>query len=730
METNYQEEIKPQTPPPPPGFVLESELTQSPPGDFVPEETLIERADRAAHEALMGPIEGVANIGTGAAGWMGGQAFGYGKMLYDYWRTNGRGGSWQDFEKDFHNASKAISSVGGLYQPKTQLGTELARMAGKPFEAADTYWFNIVDKLSDDPEVNAALKTVGGTAIGLILGKVVHSAGKGVVKGVKRSVKGIPAHEIIVTPPEASPAVKEVAQAIRQIKPLQAEQQVMRRQQYAQRFAESRAAADKFSGEEWARQAKKPMGGEMEKVEFEYSSIRQKVTPENRAELYNMLRDTPLLDQGEKLSVIDMLDTLFYKEGVKQLPQPKQLLLASRVYGKDFVSAVRKNWDTWTKVKHNIIDVVNIPRSLKASYDMSAPFRQGLYLMWRKEFWKNLKPMFKMLQGRETYHAMMKEIAQRDTYQYMKEGKLELTDLSRSGGPAFLAMREEPFYSQLAEQIPVAGKGVEISGRLYTGFLNKVRADVFDSFFKDAQKLGLKPEASRKLTRDIAKVINTLSGRGSLKAKHQEMASFLNIVIWSPRLIKSRLDMMNPVFYARLHPYARKQALKSLGSVIGMGATALSLAKLAGLQVGDEPTSANFGKIGFGNTWLDVWGGQQQYIVPLFRLALNETTSATTGKTQKLGERYGSPTRWDIALRSAEYKTSPSAGFVIKLMKGRDYKGKPVKVTDEMLEMIYPLVAKDIYDIWQDDPSHLPLGIPAMFGMGVQTYEPKKGIVR
>ena len=170
MVLGYQEEIKPQAPPPRPDLVPAYPTGPLPREDLVPEESLIERADRAAHEALMGPIEAVANIGAGAAGWLGGQAFGYGKMLYDYWRTNGRGGSWQDFEKDFHNASKAISSVGGLYQPKTQLGTELARMAGKPFEAADTYWFNIVDKLSDDPEVNSALKTVGGTAIGLILG--------------------------------------------------------------------------------------------------------------------------------------------------------------------------------------------------------------------------------------------------------------------------------------------------------------------------------------------------------------------------------------------------------------------------------------------------------------------------------------------------------------------------------------------------------------------------------
>ena len=751
METNYQEEIKPQTPPPPPGFVLESELTQSPPGDFVPEETLIQRADRSAHEALMGPIEGIANLGAGAAGWIGGQAVGYGKILYDAWRTGGKGASWQDFEHDFQNASKAISTVGGLYQPQTQMGKEIAQMAGMPFEKADKYWGSVVDKMTDNPEVNAALKTVGGTAIGILLGKVIHSAGKGAIRNIKESVVAPKPWE--VSAPQAGQQfirqpeiVKEMNQALGKLKPKQTQQKAQWSKQYAQKFAQSEKAFQELGGEAGAQAAQRAMGGKMERTAFDYESIRDTFAPEKRSYLYDELFRSPLLTQGQKLTAKEGgLDIIFAKEGTT-LPQGKALYYLSRVFGKDFVKSIQKNWDIWSRIRGPMMEVVNIPRSLKASFDASAPFRQGLYLVGRKEFWSSFKEMFKLMEGKGNYEALMNEIHSHPNYKWATEMGLEITEMPSNTGPMFfkpleglkqtfeakpemknVPMMEEQFYSQIAEKIP----GVGWSGRVYTGFLDKLRFDTFNSLVKDAERLGKDPHNNPKLTQDLATFINSATGRGKLKAR--DMYSFMNTFLFSPRLLKARLDMLNPVYYAKLDPFVRKQALKSLFTVLGAGGTIIGLVKaFDAADVETDASSAAFMKIKpkGSNTYIDIWGGNQQYVVPLYRIATGKYKSSTTGKKSKLGEGYRGITRYDVALRSLEYKESPPFAFLTALMKGKDEKGKPVKVTDEALEMIYPLFLKDMADLAKDDPDLIPLGLLGGIGFGLQTYEPKKGIVR
>ena len=266
-------------PPPPPGTHYEYQI----PEGFVPEESLIERADRAAYQALQGPTEAIANIGTGVAGWMGGQVVGYGKLLYDTWRTGGKGASWQEFENDFQNASKAISTVGGIYQPQTQMGKEIARMAGMPFEKADHYWRGVVDKFISDPERNAALKTIGGTAIGLILGKAIHGVGKSAIGKVRNIVTDVPASKVAFPTREmgqqAAP-VMEMAAAIKSLKPLMKEQKIARTKQMAQKFAKSKAMGSKVSGEAGAIASIKAMAGKMEDVAFDYESIRKAFTQE------------------------------------------------------------------------------------------------------------------------------------------------------------------------------------------------------------------------------------------------------------------------------------------------------------------------------------------------------------------------------------------------------------------------------------------------------------------
>jgi hypothetical protein len=123
-----------------------------------------------------------------------------------------------------------------------------------------------------------------------------------------------------------------------------------------------------------------------------------------------------------------------------------------------------------------------------------------------------------------------------------------------------LGPHEEAFASNLAEKIPLIGGLVRGSERGYVGFLNKFRADMFDDIVKN------NPEVAQnaKFTKDAADLINNMTGRGKLPSKLEGASSLANSVFFSPKLIMSRINLLNPVYYARLEPTVRKEAIKSL----------------------------------------------------------------------------------------------------------------------------------------------------------------------
>jgi len=204
-------------------------------------------------------------------------------------------------------------------------------------------------------------------------------------------------------------------------------------------------------------------------------------------------------------------------------------------------------------------------------------------------------------------------------------------------------------------------------------------------------------------------------------------------MFFSPRLLFSRLNMMNPVYYAKLHPFVRKEAVKSLITTLGAGMTMLGVAKAAGAEVGDNPFSSDFGKIKIGKTRMDVWGGFQQPIRTLAQLVGNKTVSPVTGKTTKLGKGYKATTRWDVGTRFVESKLSPAASLFVTFMKGKDFTGQPANIPKEILDRVTPMLYQDLYDVWKENPDlrefipkALLFGGVGAFGVGIQTYQSRK----
>ena len=245
--------------------------------------------------------------------------------------------------------------------------------------------------------------------------------------------------------------------------------------------------------------------------------------------------------------------------------------------------------------------------------------------------------------------------------------------------------------------------------------------DVFDHLIKSAEKAGRNPWKDPKLVDDIIRFVNAGSGRGGLKG-FEKAAVALNATLFSPRLISSRLTLLNPAFYIKADPFVRKQALQSLFAFAGAATTVLGLAKLAGAEVETNMRSAAAGKIKIGDTYIDIFGGFQQYIRTAVQFVTGEVKSTTTGKTSKSGEGFFSQDRLQIAVKPLEYKLAPVASFAVALLRGHGPFGG--SIPREAANKFIPMVIQDVIELAKEDPELLPVSILGFFGAGIQSYGP------
>lgn len=400
-----------------------------------------------------------------------------------------------------------------------------------------------------------------------------------------------------------------------------------------------------------------------------------------------------------------------------------------------------------------IAEAINFPRGVMASWDFSAPLRQGIPLIGKKAWWTSFDDMFKSWGSENAFQAVQKSIGEKPLFRprvgpgnkqlssFAEDAGLQLTDLTD------LSKREEAVMSTWAEKVP----GVRRSNRAYVAFLNKLRADTFEDLIKKGKVLGADGEADLTLAREIANFVNTSTGRGNL-GKLEQSAVALNSTFFSPRLIASRLTMLNPHYYWSASPMVRKEALKALFSVAAAGSTIGQLGRMAGGTVESDPTSSDYGKIRIGNTRLDPYAGFQQYITLANRLLRPEGAkmgqpsdtgivpidmatgamasggskikSSTTDRDMFFSEgEFGRPTKLDTLGRFGEGKLHPVWSFATGLLRGKDFTGQPFDVPKELGNRVLPIIVQDVIELANEDPTLLPLAIPAAFGMGMQSYD-------
>lgn len=524
-------------------------------------------------------------------------------------------------------------------------------------------------------------------------------------------------------PVEAAPEITEAPQAdvvtrltdaLNNAGKASKEQIAMNSAERRTRIKEVLAARNSTEGEAGLRAELAQLKGEFPKIDFE--GVRDKFSPEEVDGLFDQIKNSDALSSSVYDPIQARVGLAKLLDG--ELPTKSQIDLLGKVFPRDFVNAALKHRTKGGKALDFFTNAANLPRALMSSLDLSAPLRQGIFLVGRKEFYNSFGSMFKQFASEKAFKGVMDDIRSRDTFPLMEDSKLSLSTLGHD-----LTSREEAFVSQWADKIPVVGKAIRASERGYAGFLNKLRADTFDSIVKLSNEAGVDFATDPKALTDIASFVNNATGRGDL-GKLNQAGPILNSIFFSPRLIASRVSLLRPDYYARLSPVVRKEALKSLVSLGALATTVLGLAKMGGADVEADPRSSDFGKIKTGNTRYDILGGFGQYITLGARLASNEKKTVK-GDIQTLGARFGSPTRLDAFLNFGINKEAPIPSYITDFLRGKDAVGEPFDATDSAIKRMLPLFWQDAKEMVDEQGAAkgIPMAVPGLFGVGTQTYK-------
>lgn len=458
------------------------------------------------------------------------------------------------------------------------------------------------------------------------------------------------------------------------------------------------------------------------KGEYTKSSFTIDIPKENMDVLHNAVESNPNLRPFEKTNTQVALMKL--NGDIAGGPTPSDIALLRKAFGNDFADAVGQAVDASQSTKDKILggvgQVVGLPKSIMASYDLSGTLRQGGILASRfpAEAASAFKDELKYFASTDAFKKGMEEIANRPTFDLMMKSKLAVT------GTEALDKTEEQFVSNLAEKIPGFGRGVAASDRAYTGFLTKLRADVFDNIVSKYADEGI--QLGDKELKDIATFINTASGRGDLGKYLEQHSQTLSTALFSPRLWKSRLDMLNPVYYAKLSGPARKYALQSAATFAGEASIVLGLASLAGAKVETDMRSSDFGKIKVGNTRYDILGGLQQNIVFAWREISGQKKNSETGDiTDLTAGKFGSADRLSTLSDMIQNKENPALAAGQRILQGHDRGGNPVNPITELAKLAVPLPFSGAVETAKDTGSiakGVAMNLPDLFGISAQTY--------
>lgn len=383
-----------------------------------------------------------------------------------------------------------------------------------------------------------------------------------------------------------------------------------------------------------------------------------------------------------------------------------------------------------SNIVQNVSDVGGTMKSLKASLDNSAIFRQGWKTLFThpKEWLRNSSQTFKDIVdtfgGKRVLDEVQAEIQSRPTYDLMRKAKVDT------------GTTEEAFPDATIGKVPLLGRAYKASEAAYTGFVYRQRADIFDKYIDIAKKAGVDVTDKKELE-SIGKLVNSLTGRGNLGSL-ERIGGELNNLFFSPRFLKSNIDFLTAHQAQKgVTPFVRKQAALNLAKVVAGTATILGIANAVRPgSVELDPRSSDFGKIKIGNTRFDVSGGMASILTLAARIVSQSSKSSLSHKITKIDDpkAYKGATTLSTAEDFLENKLAPLPRFLLDLRSGQTkFNSKPLNLTSGegikniATETLLPIQYSN-YEELQKDPNSantLVSMIADALGIGTNTYGKK-----
>lgn len=403
------------------------------------------------------------------------------------------------------------------------------------------------------------------------------------------------------------------------------------------------------------------------------------------------------------------------------IPQPAMIARINAMFGEEFAGHLARISRTGggRGGADRLWSIINLPRTLMATADLSAIARQGRVLGNRnpKEWKDAVTASVHAFKSEDFARAVEHSILTHENYDWLRKGGIEITRRgpgSRLTGnireglddPVDWMMREEPFMSDLAQNIPGIGKVVRASERAHVTVLNKLRSDVGFKIANNWIKEGRKLDDPKTLAdwQAVGKWINTATGRGPIPKRMQPFAPAMNALFFSPRFQASRIHTVGALVEAAKgrNPELIKMIVGDLMATTMTNTTIMAIADAAFDDVSinwTNPSKADFLEIKVGPTKLNFWSGLEAYPQLVWKLLFGTQTA----RGEKLDRSFGK-TLEEFVL----YKMSPVVAQAVETARGRGFRGgamdlarierDPFFLASELSSNTVPLVAQSILE--------------------------------
>ena len=358
-------------------------------------------------------------------------------------------------------------------------------------------------------------------------------------------------------------------------------------------------------------------------------------------------------------------------------------------------------------------DVINIPKSIKSSLALHGPFRQGVFqAAAHPTFLSEAIPaQVRSFASEAAYRDLAQSLVERPWFGPMQDAGLFLPstyDVEYAGhAPAML--REERFASAAAERLP----GVRASSRAYNAAMDSIRAQAVEVYLTDlfGSPAADLSKADPETLRALAEFVNVSTGRGVVPvldrfAWGRRAVSAANTVLWSPRAMASRFNVISPYRLAKnlanpaTRPVAFLQMRDSMRAATSIGATLSLLSLVPGVEVGLNPNKDNWGKVSIGNTHYDLLDGvpsTAKYVAQMSRAFYHREAGP---RSQRARSR--EPNAFELTKDFLRWRLSPSGQVGADAVTGKTARGEPFTFGGAARDLLLPFTVEGMYDAWKD----------------------------